>query len=61
MTATKHLTDDGLEIAIDQAALKLHTAQTRAARVSAWDELKRLQAQRSAQQIEKMELAQGLR
>lgn len=50
-----------LEESIDFQALLLHTAETPEARRHAWDELLRLRSMRTADRIEEMERAQGLR
>lgn len=53
--------DEMLEMRIDQQALLLHTCETPDERRAAWEELKRLHAMRSPQQIEALERARGLR
>lgn len=53
--------DADLERRIDFEAGLLAIAQTPAEQTSAWEELKRLVAQRSPERIEQMEREQGLR
>jgi hypothetical protein len=53
--------DAELERLIDFEAGLLAIAQTPAEQTSAWDQLKRLVAQRSPERIEQMEREQGLR
>lgn len=53
--------DAELERRIDFEAGLLAIAQTPAEQTSAWEELKRLVAQRSPERIEQMEREQGLR
>lgn len=54
-------TDADLERRIDFEAGLLAIAQTPAEQTSAWDELKRLVAQRSPQRVEQMERERNLR
>lgn len=56
----KTLDDAALEAAIDLAALRLQTATTPLRRRHAFDELRTLVAQRSPQQIARMERDKGL-
>lgn len=56
-----HDADADLERAIDFQAGLLATALTPAEQTSAWDELKRLHALRSPEQVERMERERGLR
>lgn len=56
-----HDPDVELERAIDFQAGLLATALTPGEKESAWDELKRLHAQRSPEQVEQMERNRGLR
>lgn len=53
--------DADLERQIDFQAGLLATALTPAEQTSAWDELKRLHAQRSPEQVERMERERNLR
>jgi hypothetical protein len=53
--------DADLERRIDFEAGLLAIAQTPAEQTSAWEELKRLVAQRSPERIEQMETERGLR
>lgn len=61
MNTKTQIKGDPLEESIDFQALLLHTAETPEARRNAWDELLRLRTLRSADRIEEMERAQGLR
>lgn len=53
--------DRELENAIDLAAMRLSCADSKAKRRAAWEELCRLQKQRSAARVAEMEREQGLR
>lgn len=53
--------DADLERRIDHARLRFVGCKTKAQRRKAWDELTRLIAQRSPEQVERMERERGLR
>lgn len=56
----KTLDDAALEAAIDLATLRLQTAGTPIRRRQAFDELRRLVAARSPEQVARLERARGL-
>ena len=63
MTAQPPLTlhDAALETAIDLATLRCQTATTPKRRLEAFEELRRLVASRSPEQVKRLERAKGLR
>jgi len=61
MNAQSNVMADDLEQRIDYQALLLHTAATPDERRSAWEELKRLHAQRTPERVEEMERERGIR
>lgn len=52
--------DAALEAAIELAALRMMTAPTKQRRMDAFEELKRLNRQRSPRQVRRMEEARGI-
>lgn len=61
MTQETDMQGSTLEQRIDYQALLLHTVHTRTERRAAWEELRRLIAQRSPERVEQMEREQGIR
>lgn len=61
VAAAPALDDAALEAAIDLATLRCQTASTPLRRRQAFEELRRLIAQRSPAQVARMERARGLR
>ena len=60
MTLTEIDNDIRLEASIDAAEFKMRFAKTREELENAWTELRQLHAQRTAQQVARMEAAMGL-